>query len=101
MSRRINTSIPQLLTSAVLGTILIGVPLSASAADFCKGGPKSEWKSVEQVKKTAIEHGYKNIKKVVLEDGCYEVVTVNGEGKIVDVQFDPVTLKLERIEAPR
>ena len=74
---------------------------TATAADTCKGGPRSQWKSVEQVKQAAIESGFTRVVKVILEDGCYEVVTLDTEGKIVGAQFDPVTLKLEKVEDAR
>ena len=80
--------------------IVFGVQ-GAVAAEGCKGGPKSEWKTPDQVKKAATERGFSKIQKVILEDGCYEVVTINDQGKIVGVHFDPVTLKLEKVEAPR
>lgn len=73
----------------------------ARAAETCKGGPKSQWKSVEQVKKAAADHGFGRVVKVIVEDGCYEAVTLDAEGKIVGVQFDPVTLALEKVEEPR
>ena len=101
MSKPMKTTLPGMLTSAVLGTILLIVPSIASAADLCKGGPKNQWKGAEQAKKAAMEHGFSRITKVILEDGCYEVVTLNAEGKIVGVLFDPVTLKLEKVEDPR
>ena len=78
------------------------IPANAAlAADLCQGGPKAQWKSVDQVKKAAVDHGYTKITKVILEDGCYEVVTLNSDNKIVGVLFDPVTLKLAKVEAPR
>ena len=76
-------------------------PQAVLAAEGCKGGPKSQWKSPEQAKKAAVENGFAKVQKVILEDGCYEVVTLNDQGKIVGVHFDPVTLKLEKVEAPR
>jgi hypothetical protein len=74
---------------------------AASATDACTGGPKNQWKSVDQVKAAAADHGYTKVVKVIIEDGCYEAVTLNPDGKIVGVQFDPVTLKLGKIEDPR
>jgi hypothetical protein len=89
-----------LMLALALGSLAFG-PSMASAADLCKGGPKSQWKSAEQAKQAAIDHGFKNTVKVILEDGCYEVVTLNADGKIVGVQFDPVTLELAKVEDPR
>ena len=101
MIRRTNTARSYKMSTALLGTILVCAASSASATDLCKGGPKNQWKGVEQAKKAAVEHGFTKITKVILEDGCYEVVTLNAEGKIVGVLFDPVTLKLEKVEDPR
>lgn len=75
--------------------------VSAHAGQGCKGGPRADWKSPELAKKAAIENGFTKVQKVILEDGCYEVVTLNDQGKIVGVHFDPVTLKLEKVEQPR
>ena len=80
---------------------MFGFVNSAVAEEGCEGGPKSQWKSVDQAKNAAMEHNYHKIAKVILEDGCYEVVTINDDGKLVGVHFDPVTLELKKIEAPR
>ena len=89
------------MSTALLGMVLVSLASSASATDLCKGGPKNQWKGAEQAKKAAMEHGFTKITKVILEDGCYEVVTLNAEGMIVGVLFDPVTLKLEKVDDPR
>jgi len=83
----------------VFTTVALFAPGAASAD--CKGGPQDQWASVEEVKKVATDHGFSEIAKVILEDGCYEVVTINADGKIVGVHFDPITLKLEKVEEPR
>lgn len=85
---------------AALAAILL-TSSTAFAAETCKGGPRSQWKSAEQVRKAAADHGFGKVVKVIIEDGCYEAVTLNAEGKIVGAQFDPVTLKLEKVEEPR
>jgi hypothetical protein len=87
------------LSLAALAAFLIAD--TAAAADTCKGGPKSQWKTADQAKDAATGRGYAGIVKVLIEDGCYEVVTVNDAGRIVGIQFDPVTLTLEKIEDPR
>jgi hypothetical protein len=71
------------------------------AEEGCKATDKSLWQSPEAAKDAARAHNYTNISKVILEDGCYEVVTINADGKIVGVHFDPVTLELRKIEDPR
>ena len=84
----------------VLSAMLVAAS-SASAVETCKSQPKSQWQSVDQVKKAAIALGFSKVVKVILEDNCYEVVTLDANGRIVGVQFDPVTLKLVKVEDPR
>lgn len=74
---------------------------AAFAANPCEGGHQSDWKSLDEVRQVARDLGYANIQKVILEDGCYEVITLNDRNQIVGVHFDPVTLKLRKVEAPR
>jgi hypothetical protein len=80
---------------------LLALTAGAHAQEGCKGGAKSEWKKPEEAEKAAIQLNHTKIVKVIVENGCYEVVTINSDGKIVGVQFDPVTLQLHKIEAPR
>ena len=82
-------------------TFVVLLAPGAAAAESCEGGPKSEWRSVEEVRQVAADHGFGRVVKVILEDGCYEAVTLAADGKIVGVHFDPVTLKLHKVEAPR
>jgi hypothetical protein len=67
----------------------------------CVGGEEAAWKSPEEAVEVAKTLNYANISKVIIENGCYEVVTINSDGKIVGVQLDPVTLALYKIEDPR
>jgi hypothetical protein len=84
-----------------IAIMLTGLATNAWAEDLCKGGPKDKWQSVDLAKKAAAALGHANIVKVILEDGCYEVVTLNADGKIVGVLLDPVTLALAKVEDPR
>ena len=88
------------ISLTIFSAVLIAAS-SASAVETCKSQPKSQWQSVDQVKKAAIELGFSKVVKVILEDNCYEVVTLDADGKIVGVQFDPVTLKLVKVEDAR
>jgi hypothetical protein len=85
----------------VVALFLATAPGGASAAQGCVGGPKSQWRSPNEAKQAAAALNFTRIVKVILEDGCYEVVTVNADGKIVGVQFDPVTLALHKVEDPQ
>ena len=88
------------ISLAVFSAMLVAAS-SASAVETCKAQPKSQWQSVDQVKKAAINLGFSKVVKVILEDNCYEVVTLDADNRIVGVQFDPVTLKLVKVEDAR
>jgi hypothetical protein len=72
----------------------------AFAEEECKGGPKEQWRSVEELKAAVTALGYRDISKVIIEDGCYEAVAVGPDGKIIDVLLDPVTLEFFKTETP-
>lgn len=84
----------------IVALLLAVPPAAAMAGEGCKGGPKSAWKSPDEAKQAAIALDFTNIVKVILEDGCYEVVTINADGRFVGVHFDPVTLALRKVEEP-
>jgi len=88
---------------AVFGAIVLCAAMTgpALAEEGCAESPKDTWQSVEGVREAAVANGFSNIVKVILEDGCYEVVTLNADGKIVGIHFDPVSLELVKVEDPR
>lgn len=88
------------ISLTILSAMLVAAS-SASAVETCEVQPKSQWQSADQAKKAATALGFSKIIKVILEDNCYEVVTLDADGRIVGVQFDPVTLKLVKVEDAR
>jgi hypothetical protein len=90
-----------LLKSLATAAAFLTLCNSAFAGEGCVGGEESAWKTPDEAKQAAIALNYTNISKVIIEDGCYEVVTINAEGKIVGVKLDPVTLAVYEIEDPR
>jgi hypothetical protein len=82
-------------------TLFLFVTDRVWAADTYRGAPTSQWKSVEEVKRAAVEYGFSHVVKVLIEDGCCEAVSTSVQGKIVGVLFDPVMLRLARVEDPR
>jgi hypothetical protein len=88
---------------AALAAVLAitGPAMAEGEEEGCIGGEESQWKSPEEAKQAAIALHYTNISKVIIENGCYEVVTINADNKIVGVQLDPVTLAVFKIEDPR
>jgi hypothetical protein len=75
--------------SAVLATGL-AVSLStgaAAASDKCSA-PKAEWQPQEALQQKLEGEGWK-IKKIKVDDGCYEVYGTDAAGKRMETYFDP------------
>ncbi len=81
---------------SVIAALVLAPVFSAQAEVECESGPKSQWMTKESVTKTLKEEGYE-IRKVEVEDGCYEVYAMKdgkkfeffsnpGNGNVVDTE---------------
>jgi len=59
--------------------------------------PMSEWQPREAVAARAIEMGIQ-IARIRTDDGCYKVYGTDGEGRGVEIEFDPATLEVVEYE---
>lgn len=74
--------------------IMYSLSASAQASGYeCKSGPISEWLPKETVLKSLVTEGYE-IRKVEVEDGCYEVYALK-EGKKLEIFVNPTTGVIE------
>lgn len=84
------------LKSVVLAGAALIIANTAMAADICKGGPKDQWLSEEQVgeKLAAMGHG-----KFVLavEDGCLEAKVLR-DGKRLEIYMEPLTGEVVKVK---
>ena len=81
---------------AVLG-LTLGVALAAPAwadrdRDRCQAGPEREWRPMAELVQRLSGEGWQ-LRKVEIDDGCYEVEAVDREGRYVEVVFHPKTLE--------
>lgn len=58
----------------------------------CESGPRSEWKSQDELKKNLESQGWK-VRRIKEDGGCWEVYAINDKGQRVEAYFHPVTLK--------
>ena len=65
-------------------------PTLAEDVPACGTAPRAQWMSEEAIKAKAAELGYQ-VRKVKIEDNCYEVYGVDDKGRKVEVYFNPVT----------
>jgi hypothetical protein len=91
------------LISAWLGVGLslavIGVtPLLADGYKNCTKAPKASWQPASAAEAAATAAGYE-VRKSKIEGSCYEVYGINKQGKLFELFYDPVDLKLMHTKA--
>ena len=64
---------------------------AAAASDRCNV-PMSEWQPRETLQQKLETQGW-TVKRIKVEDGCYEVYAQDREGKRLEAYFDPKTLE--------
>jgi hypothetical protein len=68
----------------------------ALADDDCKV-PLDEWQPKEAVSRLAAENGW-TLRKVKVDDGCYEVKAQTREGRRIEAKINPKTLQVIEID---
>jgi hypothetical protein len=69
---------------------------SAHAREDCDA-PTRDWKSREAVRALAVQRGW-TLRRIKIEDGCYEVYGMDENGHRFEAKIDPVTLDVTEIE---
>lgn len=82
-----------LITTLFLGLIGAG---SASAAELCNV-PEGEWQPKEALQKQLEGEGV-TIKKIKIDEGCYEVYGTDKDGKKIENYYDPKTFSLVKAQ---
>ena len=88
------------LSTLAIFAMMLGlpaVPANASGGAHCTVTASAEWKSPADVKAAAEALGYK-VRRVKVDDGCYEAYAFNRSGQRVEVYFHPVSLKIVKEE---
>ncbi len=87
-----------LITLTAASTIMLGAT-AVSASDIqCSSSPQSQWRSIDDARAAAEALGYTKVRKVEIEDSCYEAYAFDKDGRRVEVYMDPVSLKVVRVE---
>lgn len=81
-----------MIRNTLAALALAAVAATGFAADKCPAVPKDQWQPQQALEKKLTEQGWK-IKKVKIEDGCYEVYGTDAAGKRQESFFDPKTLE--------
>jgi hypothetical protein len=68
----------------------------ALAGDDC-AVPMTDWQPREAVMKLAAEQGW-DLRRIRIDDGCYEVTGRDAEGRAIEVKLNPATLVVVQME---
>lgn len=83
----------KLITVFVASCLVSGVAL---ADDDCTD-PVSEWQPREQLRQMMENTGWE-VKRIKVDDGCYEVKGLDRKGHRVEAKFSPASLKVIELE---
>lgn len=82
------------LTMIALVAVL---PAAGALADEDCFVPMANWQPREAVAQLAAEHGW-IVRRIKVDDGCYEINGTDAEGRRIEVTVQPDTLQLLAIE---
>lgn len=87
------TSKKSILTVAIASCLVSGVTM---ADDHCTD-PIAGWQPKEKLREMMIQKGW-SVKRIKVDDGCYEVRGRDRNGHRSEAKFNPTSLKLIEIE---
>ncbi len=83
----------------IISVLTLAALLQASAAmadDDCLV-PMTKWQPREAVARLAVENGW-TVRRIKIDDGCYEIVGTDAAGRKIEVRVHPGTLAVMRLE---
>jgi len=84
----------RLSTSLVILGLLVAVP--ARADDDC-AVPMAEWQPRAAVQQFAAAQGWR-VSRIRLDDGCYEVIGTDAQGRRIEAKLDPARMTIIELE---
>jgi hypothetical protein len=83
-------------TRAILGFLAV-LPAAAALADDDCFVPMAEWQPREAVARLAEENGW-TVRRIKIDDGCYEIDGSDAAGRRIEVTIHPATLQVIDLE---
>lgn len=84
-------------TLALLGLMLALLPAGTALADEGCSVPMTDWQPRAAVVSFAEAKGWK-VRRIKIDDGCYEVIGRDAMGKRMEATLNPATLEVIGIE---
>ncbi len=84
-----------LMLASVLATLSVGT-LAYADDDDCYV-PMSQWQSRDAVRDMAEAQGWE-VRRIKIDDGCYEVKGYDASGRKIEAKIDPATLAVIEME---
>jgi len=78
-------------------TFLAVLPAAAALADDDCFAPMADWQPRDAVAQLAKKNGW-SVRRIKVDDGCYEIVGSDAEGRAIEVTVHPATLEVMEIE---
>ncbi|MBK5934756.1 hypothetical protein C8N32_108132 [Rhodovulum imhoffii] len=86
--------------SLMLVTLVLGLSTGAAlAGDDCHV-PMANWQAPQAVQQVAQQKGW-TVRKLDIDDGCYEIKGHDSQGRGIEVKLDPATLEMVEFEFER
>ena len=76
---------------------LAAMPAGAALAEEGCFVPMSDWQPREAVAKLAEDKGW-TVRRIKIDDGCYEIDAKDSDGKRIEATVHPATLEVLKIE---
>ncbi|MBX9459370.1 MAG: PepSY domain-containing protein [Rhizobium sp.] len=86
------------MKTAILPTVALALMAATSvqAGDDCDV-PIARWQMREAVRAMAADRGW-TLRRIKIDDGCYEVHGIDSQGRRFEAKIDPATLEVIEIE---
>ncbi len=78
-------------------TLLAALPAGVVLADDECFVPMADWQPREAVARLAEEMSW-SVRRIKIDDGCYEIDGTDAEGRPIEVTVDPGTLRVMEID---
>ena len=83
-------------TLTILGFLAV-FPAGVALADDDCFVPMTDWQPRDAVAELAKDNGW-TVRRIKVDDGCYEIVVTDGEGRQIEVKVHPATLEVIEVE---